>query len=654
MPRPYKGESENNFVNRCIVDPKAMADFPNVSQRTAFCYSQYERYKKPLKKNFIEDWQKSYERERDKTEKKNISKVRRFYNREYAKGIDQFINNNNNIQLLGLFKANDLSEIYKEVYVDTGLHFANWYARNFDKFATKGINPTQYQTEWQRKFAANAAAVAATNTPLVQGTARKTLIQITTKLLRDPDFMRLGAREQARILRKQFDGYSRYQAERFVRTETTNISNQAVKEAALTVYDEDQLLKRWSVTLDGREREAHRAMAGTDPIPFNEDFIVGGEPMDKPGDRSRASAKNTVNCRCTVVYIPKEGAETTGFTEIGYGLGGQEIPQGRVFEEIAAGVAMASTQATRNYSEFKAKNRTEAIKIANKLGVEHADFDGLDVKVINEYLVGLVKLQEKFKGYKTTGYGTKAGLRNMLKNYIFNELLEKSKELRDLIKLNGEATIRKQIDKVILNSFKYRNSNGRLVNTLTDRQGVYASRLGFKNFKINIGSKIYTVDVSQFTGIYHNGKNYKKFDMLDKSLKEMTDVRWSSNTNNPIQHLVMHEAGHQIDYTIDFVKSKEFETIFEKYNKGVDYVTENLSEYATKNRREFIAEAFAEYLTSNNPRPIAVEIGEAMARLWQPELKNFIKPVDNDDNSFYFNLPQTEPKYYNKIKALLL
>ena len=339
MPRPYKGESENNFVNRCIVDPEAMADFPNVSQRTAFCYSQYERYKKPLKKNFVEDWQRAYERERDKTEKRNISRVRRFYNREYAKGIDQFINNNNNIQLLGLFKANDLSEIYKEVYVDTGLHFANWYARNFDKFATKGINPTQYQTEWQRKFAANAAAVAATNTPLVQGTARKTLIQVTTKLLRDPDFMRLGAREQARILRKQFDGYSRYQAERFIRTETTNISNQAVKEAALTVYDEDQLLKRWSVTLDGRERDAHRAMAGTDPIPMNEDFIVGGEPMDKPGDRSRASAKNTVNCRCTVVYIPKEGAETTGFTEIGYGLGGQEIPQSRVFEEIAAGLA---------------------------------------------------------------------------------------------------------------------------------------------------------------------------------------------------------------------------------------------------------------------------------------------------------------------------
>ncbi len=156
---------------------------------------------------------------------------------------------------------------------------------------------------------------------------------------RGPDVMGVGACEKGRVLWKQFDGCSRYQAESFVRTETTNISKQGVKEAGVNVYDEDQLLKRWSVTLDGREREAHRNMAGQDPIPFKEDFIVGGEPMDKPGDRTRASAKNTVNCRCTVVYIPKEGAETTGFTEIGYGLGGQEIPQGRVFEEIAAGLA---------------------------------------------------------------------------------------------------------------------------------------------------------------------------------------------------------------------------------------------------------------------------------------------------------------------------
>lgn len=338
MPRPNKGESEQNFVNRCVVDPEAMRDFPKVGQRLAFCYSQYERYKKPINKNFVESWQRAYENERDKAEAKNIASVRRFYNQEYAKGISQFVENNN-IQLLGLFKEDDLNKLYQQVYVDTGLHFANWYARNFDKLATKGINPSQYKNVWQTNFAKYAASVAATNVSLVQETARKTLIQVTTKILRDPEFMLLGAREQARILRSQFDGYSKYQAERFIRTETTRISNLAVRDAATTVYGKDQLLKRWSVRLDGRERLAHREMASKDPIPFEEDFIVGGDPMAEPGDGSRTSAKNVVNCRCSVVYIPREEAETTGFTDIGFGLGGQDIPRSTTIQEIAAGLA---------------------------------------------------------------------------------------------------------------------------------------------------------------------------------------------------------------------------------------------------------------------------------------------------------------------------
>ncbi len=652
MPRPNKGESEQNFVNRCVVDPEAMRDFPGVGQRLAFCYSQYERYKKPINKNFIESWQRAYEDQRDKAEAKNIASVRRFYNQEYAKGISQFVENNN-IQLLGLFKEDDLNKLYQQVYVDTGLHFANWYARNFDKLATKGINPSQYKNVWQTNFAKYAASVAATNVSLVQETARKTLIQVTTKLLRDPDFMLLGAREQARILRSQFDGYSKYQAERFIRTETTRISNLAVRDAATTVYGKDQLLKRWSVVLDGRERLAHREMAGKDPIPFEEDFIVGGDPMAEPGDGSRTSAKNVVNCRCSVVYIPREEAETTGFTDIGFGLGGQDIPRNTIAEQV--GVAIASTQATRNYSEFKARNRTEAIKIANKLGVKNADFSDLDIKVINEYLLGLVKIKERFKGFELTGYGTRSGLRKMIKDHAWLNLMQQSKELRDLVEQYGEKAIRKQMDNVVINSFKYKNpSTGRWVKTLVERQGVYASRIGFGEAGFNIKGKIYKIDFSEFTGIYHNAKNYKKFDPLVRSLDEMIDVRWSSLSDNPIQHLVMHEAGHQIDYAIDFVNSKEFDAIFKKYDKGVDFITENLSEYGAKNKQEFIAEAFAEYITSNNPRPIAVEIGEAMSRLWQPELKRFIKPVDSGNTSFFFNLPQTEPKYYNKIKALFL
>ena len=414
MPRPNKGESEQNFVNRCVVDPEAMRDFPNVGQRLAFCYSQYERYKKPINKNFVESWQRAYEDQRDKAEAKNIASVRRFYNQEYAKGISQFVENNN-IQLIGLFKEDDLNKLYQQVYVNTGLHFANWYARNFDKLATKGINPSQYKNVWQTNFAKYAASVAATNVSLVQETARKTLIQVTTKILRDPDFMLLGAREQARILRSQFDGYSKYQAERFIRTETTRISNLAVRDAATTVYGKDQLLKRWSVRLDGRERLAHREMAGKDPIPFEEDFIVGGDPMAEPGDGSRTSAKNVVNCRCSVVYIPREEAETTGFTDIGFGLGGQEIPRSTTIQEIAAGLATTIAKPKPKPTVNTLEDVIQSNKNVPPNIIElFDDKDNLNIELFTHFTAGPQRLRIKnIRAEHRTGEVTMGKIKNL-------------------------------------------------------------------------------------------------------------------------------------------------------------------------------------------------------------------------------------------------
>lgn len=414
MPRPNKGESEQNFVNRCVVDPEAMRDFPGVGQRLAFCYSQYERYKKPINKNFVESWQRAYEDQRDKAEAKNIASVRRFYNQEYAKGISQFVENNN-IQLLGLFKEDDLNKLYQQVYVDTGLHFANWYARNFDKLATKGINPSQYKNVWQTNFVKYSASVAATNVSLVQETARKTLIQVTTKILRDPDFMLLGAREQARILRSQFDGYSKYQAERFIRTETTRISNLAVRDAATTVYGKDQLLKRWSVRLDDRERLAHREMASKDPIPFEEDFIVGGDPMAEPGDGSRTSAKNVVNCRCSVVYIPREEAETTGFTDIGFGLGGQEIPRSTTIQEIAAGLATTIAKPEPKPTVNTLEDVIQSNKNVPPNIIElFDDKDNLNIELFTHFTAGPQRLRIKnIRAEHRTGEVTMGKIKNL-------------------------------------------------------------------------------------------------------------------------------------------------------------------------------------------------------------------------------------------------
>ena len=42
MPRPGKGEKRKAFLDRCMADPEAGADFPDQAQRFAFCTSRWE------------------------------------------------------------------------------------------------------------------------------------------------------------------------------------------------------------------------------------------------------------------------------------------------------------------------------------------------------------------------------------------------------------------------------------------------------------------------------------------------------------------------------------------------------------------------------------------------------------------------------------
>lgn len=95
---------------------------------------------------------------------------------------------------------------------------------------------------------------------------------------------------------------------RIARTETTYAQNSARQ----TVGEEGErlgfnMLKQWVATEDGRTRDEHQDADGQ-VVKVDEPFEVGGEHLMFPGDFSMgASAWNTVNCRCTVVYIIDKG-----------------------------------------------------------------------------------------------------------------------------------------------------------------------------------------------------------------------------------------------------------------------------------------------------------------------------------------------------------
>lgn len=326
MPTPKPNESESNFVARCVVDAESVRDFPDTQQRIAFCYSQFERSKKNEvlnKQNKIDrdKWQSSFERQLDIAEKKQISIVKRYYKKEYNKGIESFISDGQtNFQLL--FDNKDLLKIYRDLYTDIGMRFAKWYVNNFQKFITKSVDTSAVDDIWRDAFGAFGSAMGAERVTLVSGTARKTLIDITQRLMRDPEFMTLGAVERGRILRNQFNRYSQWQAERVVRTEATAAANFAQTQAAQSIFPPEQLQKEWIASFDERVRDTHSEAGSENPIPANDAFIVGGQPMMFPGDPMGGAAE-VINCRCSVAYFPIEGAQTIDdISTIGLGVAG--------------------------------------------------------------------------------------------------------------------------------------------------------------------------------------------------------------------------------------------------------------------------------------------------------------------------------------------
>lgn len=116
----------------------------------------------------------------------------------------------------------------------------------------------------------------------------------------------LGTAEIARRIRK-VTTLSPFRADLIARTETHAAATYASVE---TVRDAEQtlgvvMLKEWLPTIDSRTRDSHAAMAGSTPIPMDEKFIVGGVPMDRPGDPS-APAEEVLQCRCTMAYSEAE------------------------------------------------------------------------------------------------------------------------------------------------------------------------------------------------------------------------------------------------------------------------------------------------------------------------------------------------------------
>ena len=179
----------------------------------------------------------------------------------------------------------------------------------------RGLNPTAQARNFRASVGLTARQQEAVNN------YRRLLVragegdsEALTRQLRDRRFdptvrRAIAAREplsQAqidRMVKRYRERYIKYRAEVIGRTEALRVVHAGNDEAYRQAIDRGaidraEIQRTWVTARDERVRPTHHAAAGQ-VRGIDEPFVVGGAQLRYPGD-SRAPARETVNCRCSL------------------------------------------------------------------------------------------------------------------------------------------------------------------------------------------------------------------------------------------------------------------------------------------------------------------------------------------------------------------
>mgnify|MGYP003132924800 CR=1 FL=1 len=334
LPKPRAQESDNQFINRCMVDNTMLSEYANRNQRYAVCNNLLTQKKIETKSN-ENKIAKQFAKQIKIAQKKNYPLVYQYYMKNYNQAMDYYRidNSETNQNFNTLFKENEMTEMYKQMYRQTGLRFFLWYRKNFKLFVEK-LNEIELQrlidkVERGQKLTqremqnlestvlsgmdqyatqrTNYLALASQVTS-VSGVARETLKKVIRELTADERFMSLGLEQRVKEITKRLTFKARWMAKRVVQTETTAAANNGISLSAQDVYGKDNLLKKW-IAGGLNIRDTHStamSVYSRRPIAENKPYLVGSSYLMFPGDTSMgAMAKEIVNCKCISLPIVK-------------------------------------------------------------------------------------------------------------------------------------------------------------------------------------------------------------------------------------------------------------------------------------------------------------------------------------------------------------
>ena len=377
----------------------------------------------------------------------------------------------------------------------------------------------------------------------------------------------LGTNEIARNIQDSVKVIFSNRAKLIARTEMVIASNVAAMESSKSsdfMYE-----KKWIPATDTRTRPDHAEMRPKPWIPFDQNFIVGGNQMRQPGDGSQgAGADQICNCRCKVVFRIMRDADGLPMRKLGSQSGAYNLENQPV----------QFNQVNQPFNPI-ADNLEDAKEISKKI---------IDTNTVLK--VG----QTEFA---------------------------KSVNLDDLNKWNNQ-----------LNQLTQEYNLSPHLNKKTELKLTYSSdifNLGFvqsdvfKIREINFGSrKIQNPTINR--AWVENGKikfaNNVKTDLANNDLYVLT---------HEFGHVISLEDYKQWAYKFPEIESfwSELSKIKSRYKKEVKQLVIKgdvnglneiyLGDYAETNKNEFMAEAFTEYKLNSNPSKYSLEVGQLIDKYFK-------------------------------------
>lgn len=240
--------------------------------------------------------------------------ARRRIRKALKEQIEPLVNyvNEDNVAILEMNLNSLISEVpirkaMHDVYVSVMPRESVASAKEVDRLlpSNKEVNGIGFFSSFWKRWMRQAYLTITSD--LITEITETTRNRIRTLLSESRD-QNLSFRDMAKYVTDnlQRQDFTRARSLTIARTESTraaNIGQQQMGNASNIV-----LYKKWNGRNDGRERPSHIAASELEPIPKDQAFIVGGYPMQYPGDQS-APANETVNCRCSMSFVPQMDAD---------------------------------------------------------------------------------------------------------------------------------------------------------------------------------------------------------------------------------------------------------------------------------------------------------------------------------------------------------